>query len=191
MERAGWDGIAQIFSEYPYLRVANVQRDALRLDEIERFEFTQDDLTKWRLVAGDLLIVEGNGSADEVGRCAVWTGVIDPCVYQNHIIRVRCVEPKSMTFTKLFLNAPSGMVAMKHLAITTSSLYNLKVGKIRNFVVRLPHLPEQSRIVARIASLRRLCLGLRQRLAAAQSTQAQLAEALIANNALSFHTIES
>lgn len=40
-------------------------------------------------------------------------------------------------------------------------------------------LAEQSRIVARVAQLRRLCFELRQRLAASQSTQAHLAEALV------------
>jgi type I restriction enzyme S subunit len=164
---------------YPYLRVANVQRDALRLGEIERFELTQEELTKWRLAAGDLLIVEGNGSADEIGRCAVWDGSIDPCVYQNHLIRVRCLQQDSMAFMKLFLNAPSGMEEMKRLAITTSGLYNLSVGKIRNYVVPVPPFAEQSRIVTRVAQLRRLCSDLRQRLSASQSTQAHLAEALV------------
>ena len=37
----------------------------------------------------------------------------------------------------------------------------------------------QSRIVARVASLRRLCADLRPRLTASQSTQAHLAEALV------------
>jgi hypothetical protein len=36
---------------------------------------------------------------------------------------------------------------------------------------------EQSRIVTRVAQLRRLCFELRQRLTASQSTQAHLAEA--------------
>ena len=166
---------------YPYLRVANVQRDALKLGEIERFELAPDELTKWRLTAGDLLIVEGNGSADEIGRCAVWDGSIDPCVYQNHLIRVRCFRQDSMAFIKLFLNAPSGKEEMKRLAITTSGLYNLSVGKIRNYVVPVPPLAEQSRIVTRVAELRRLCADLRQRLTASQSTQAHLAEALVAS----------
>jgi type I restriction enzyme S subunit len=47
------------------------------------------------------------------------------------------------------------------------------------FTVALPPLAEQSRIVARVESLRRLCANLRQRLAARQTTQAHLAEALI------------
>jgi type I restriction enzyme S subunit len=166
---------------YPYLRVANVQRDVLQLDEIERFELTTDELAKWRLLAGDLLIVEGNGSANEIGRCAVWDGSIDPCVYQNHLIRVRCHEPALVAFIKLFLNSPSGAQEMKRLAITSSGLFSLSVGKIRNYVVPLPPLAEQSRIVSRVESLRRLCADLRQRLAARQTTQAHLAEALVSS----------
>ncbi len=170
-----------VSNHYPYLRVANVQRDTLKLDEIERFELTPDELNKWRLSAGDLLVVEGNGSADEIGRCAVWDGSIDQCVYQNHLIRVRCYEKASLDFIKLFLNAPSGMEEMKRLAITTSGLYNLSVGKIRNFVVPMPCIAEQSRIVTRVSDLRSLCADLRQRLAALQSGQKQLATALIEN----------
>jgi type I restriction enzyme S subunit len=84
-----------------------------------------------------------------------------------------------MAFMKLFLNAPSGMEEMKRLAITTSGLYNLSVGKIRNYVVPVPPLAEQSRIVTRVAQLRRLCADLRQRLSDSQRTQAHLAEALV------------
>ena len=47
------------------------------------------------------------------------------------------------------------------------------------FTVAVPPLAEQSRIITRVAQLRRLCADLRQRLAASQSTQAHLAEALV------------
>ena len=43
----------------------------------------------------------------------------------------------------------------------------------------MPPIAEQSRIVTRVAAQPRLCADLRQRLAASQSTQAQLAEALV------------
>jgi type I restriction enzyme S subunit len=53
--------------------------------------------------------------------------------------------------------------------------------KLYPIVVALPPLAEQSRIVNRINELRSLCADLRQRLAALQSGQKQLAQALIEN----------
>ena len=46
-------------------------------------------------------------------------------------------------------------------------------------IVGLPPLAEQSRIVARVTQLRRLCADLRQRLAEREAVQARLAEALV------------
>ena len=60
---------------------------------------------------------------------------------------------------------------------------NVGLKSIQEFLVPLPPLPEQSRIVTCVTALRRLCADLRQRLAERQSVQARLAEALVANNA--------
>ena len=53
--------------------------------------------------------------------------------------------------------------------------------KLYPIVVALPPLAEQSRIVARVASLRALCADLRQRLAAARTQQTLLAQVLVEN----------
>ena len=96
-------------------------------------------------------------------------------------MRVRPRIAEAVKFLKLFLNSPDGMSEMKRLAITTSGLYNLSVGKIRNMPVPLPPLAEQHRIVARVEELRHLCAQLRERLTQARRTQNQLAEALVAD----------
>ena len=75
--------------EAPYLRVANVLRDRLALDNIKLIRLTESELMRTRLVQGDLLIVEGHGNANEIGRVAVWDGQIRNCVHQNHLIRAR------------------------------------------------------------------------------------------------------
>ena len=56
---------------------------------------------------------------------------------------------------------------------------NLNVGKVKSTLIPLPPLAEQSRIVARVASLRALCADLRQRLTTARTQQALLAEVLV------------
>ena len=55
----------------------------------------------------------------------------------------------------------------------------LSITKLGQFLIPVPPLAEQSRIVTRVAALRRLCADLRQRLAERQSVQARLAEALV------------
>ena len=34
----------------------------------------------------DLLIVEGNGSIEQIGRVAIWNDEISPCYHQNHLM---------------------------------------------------------------------------------------------------------
>ena len=48
-------------NKYPFLRVANVPRGKLDLDVIHEMELFDGELDRYRLRAGDLLVVEGNG----------------------------------------------------------------------------------------------------------------------------------
>ena len=71
---------------FPFLRVANVLRGSLDLQEVHKIDLFSGELDKLRLFSGDLLIVEGNGSPSQIGRMAIWKGEIEDCVHQNHII---------------------------------------------------------------------------------------------------------
>jgi type I restriction enzyme, S subunit len=166
-------------NHFPYLRVENVQRGRLDLERVERFELQDGELERWQLRAGDLLVVEGNGSEREIGRCALWSGEIYPCVHQNHLIRCRPLEPALGPFALLFLNSPSGMAEMRKLAITTSGLYSLSVGKIRSISLPLPPLDEQKRIVTKVATLMELCDGLEAKLRRAEAGASKLVAAVV------------
>lgn len=168
-----------VSQHFPYLRVANVQRGRIDIRELERYELFLDELEKWRLNAGDLLIVEGNGSESEIGRCAIWQGEVENCVYQNHLMRVRPQICDQVEYLALYLNSPIGMAHMRRLAITTSGLFNLSVGKIRSIPVALPPLEEQHRIVAKVDQLMALCDQLKARLIQARQVYEHLANALV------------
>ncbi|MDI7384709.1 restriction endonuclease subunit S [Cronobacter dublinensis] len=165
-------------NHYPYLRVANVQRGYINIDSLERFELEDHELNFWSLKHGDMLIVEGNGSADEIGRCAIWEQPIDDCVYQNHLIRVRQYIDGSQYFISGYLNSPSGVKEMQRLAVTTSGLYNLSVGKIRNIMIPVPPIKEQEKILTQMDRFLIICESLKSRLQSAQQTQLHLADAL-------------
>ena len=64
-------------------------------------------------------------------------------------------------------------------SLTGTAQPTIGIRPLRNFLAPLPPLAEQSRIVARVASLRALCADLRQRLTTARTQQALLAEVLV------------
>ena len=81
-------------------------------------------------------------------------------------------------FAKLLLECPDFM-AYAEASATGTTIKNLGLKAIGDWPIALPPLAEQSRIVARVACLRALCADLRQRLTAARSQQALLAQALV------------
>ncbi len=134
---------------FPYLRVANVLRGRLDLSEVHNIELFGDELNVLRLQCGDLLIVEGNGSKNEIGRSALWNGAIKNAVHQNHIIRARLVagEPQYLDY---YWNSPDGSRRVGQVAGSTSGLYTLSIGKISRLPVPLAPLAEQEQIVAEV-----------------------------------------
>ncbi len=164
---------------FPYLGVGNVYRGRLDLTNLKEFELEPGELERRRLVAGDLLIIEGNGSFNEIGRCAKWRGEVENCVHQNHVIRCRPCDDRISDFVLLYLNSPLGMEIMQRLAITSSGLYSLSVGKIRQIEIPIPPLAEQRRIGAKVEQLMALVDRLDARLTASRDSAGKLLEAVV------------
>lgn len=134
--------------EVPYLRVANVQRGSLDLSEIKMIRVTQNELDRTQLTEGDLLVVEGHGNKDEIGRVGIWNGSIDRCVHQNHLIRVRCNESALRPrFAAAFLNSWVGRRALLRAANTTSGLNTISTGDVRAVEIPLPGVVAQQSFV--------------------------------------------
>jgi len=137
-------------NKYPFLRVANVLRGQLNLSEIHEVELFEGELDRYRLQRGDLLVVEGNGSPDQIGRAALWDGSINDCVHQNHLICVRPSPAVLPEYLEYAWNSPTVSAYVRSVAGSTSGLYTLSVGKLRSVVLPVPPLAEQRRIVAAV-----------------------------------------
>ena len=66
--------------QLPYLRVANVQDGYLDLSTIKTVRVRADEIDKFRLAVGDVLMTEG-GDIDKLGRGAIWEGQIPQCLH--------------------------------------------------------------------------------------------------------------
>ena len=141
----------------PYLRVANVQRGFLDLDEIKKIEIADNEVDKYSLRFGDLLITEG-GDWDKVGRACIWREEISLCVHQNHIFRARkFFHEQNEVWLEKYLNSPIARIYFAGASKQTTNLASINKTQLRSCPVPIPPLPEQHRIVAKIDQLMALC----------------------------------
>lgn len=164
----------------PFLRVANVGHGQLDLGEVHEIELFEGELERHRLQAGDLLVVEGNGSATQIGRSAVWHGDIGDCVHQNHLIRVRPGPLLDAEFLGLFWNAPSTRGQLTAVASSTSGLHTLSTAKVKQIEVPVVSIVEQRAIVEELNARLGTFAHLRASLGVARARKASLNRSILA-----------
>ena len=132
----------------PYMRAANVRWEVLDLSDVKEMDFTPSEFETYRLLTGDILLSEASGSADEVGKPAVWNSEIDNCCFQNTLIRVRA-EPQLVAYLyhHLLYDARSGALGRAARGV---GIHHLGAQRAETWVVALPPLAEQRRIVAEV-----------------------------------------
>ena len=130
----------------PYLRAANITWDGLNLTDVKEMDFNPAEYDTYRLRRGDILLAEASGSADEVGKPAVWDGQIDGCCFQNTLIRVRAFpEIIPYLFHHLLSDARSGALGRAARGV---GIHHLGAQRTGVWMVALPPLAEQQRVVA-------------------------------------------
>jgi type I restriction enzyme, S subunit len=147
----------------PYLRVANVFRDRLDLRAIKEIRLTESEVQRTLLQNGDVLIVEGHGNPEELGRAAVWHAELPRCTHQNHLIRVR-TDPKQILplYLSAFLNSPSGRRQMLRLGKTTSGLNTISTNNVRSLHLVVPPVAIQTAFAQAVNKTRQLAARLEQ-----------------------------
>lgn len=130
-----------------YLCSINVYWTGIDLNNVKHAKFSTNDISKYRLQDGDLLICEGG----DIGRAAIWHGNSE-MYYQNALHRVRFygnISQQYFLYVLMLLkrngtleNVSKGMT-IKHLV--QESLYSI--------IFPIPPLAEQHRIVARVDEL--------------------------------------
>jgi type I restriction enzyme, S subunit len=140
--------------EAPYLRVANVHRGYLLLDEIKTIRATPAEIARTTLCTHDLLVVEGHGNPEEIGRAALWSGELRSCVHQNHLIRVRFDNSKvNPVYACTYLNSTGGRRHLLRAGKTTSGLNTISVSNVREAPVALPPVELQKTFATRMEAI--------------------------------------
>lgn len=135
-----------------YLRVANVFRGAIDMTELKELGVSRAELERTRIRLGDLLVVEGHGNLDEVGRAALVTALPSADItHQNHLFRLRPNSQRALgRFLELTLNSSKSRAYFRRVANTTSGLNTLNATSIRSLRIRLAPLSIQEGMVAEV-----------------------------------------
>ena len=132
---------------YPYLRSVNIKWNEIDLSDIKEMQFERNELQRYSIIKGDLLICEGG----DVGRCCIWSSD-ETIYYQNALHRVRFhggCEPKYFLYFMMYLEHTgylkriSNGVTIKHLTKTV----------LTTIPFMLPPFAEQKRIVDKIEKI--------------------------------------
>jgi type I restriction enzyme S subunit len=133
----------------PYLRVANVQRGYLNLDNIKLIEATDEDIRSLQLLSGDVLLNEG-GDRDKLGRGWIWEGQITECIHQNHVFRVRLNPLLAVPrFVSYYANHFGQRYFFKEGKQTTN-LASINMTKLRELPIPLPTVGEQEKVISNL-----------------------------------------
>jgi type I restriction enzyme, S subunit len=129
--------------EVPYLRVANVQRGYLELDEIKTMKIERSQLASLALRPGDVLFNEG-GDRDKLGRGWVWDGQVDPCITQNHVFRATpYVQLQHHSKWISYWGNAFGQLYFLREGKQTTNLASINRTVLSNFPVPVPPFDEQ------------------------------------------------
>ena len=132
---------------YPYLRSVNIKWNEIDLSDIKEMQFERNELQRYSIIKGDLLICEGG----DVERCCIWSSD-ETIYYQNALHRVRFhggCEPKYFLYFMMYLEHTgylkriSNGVTIKHLTKTV----------LTTIPFMLPPFAEQKRIVDKIEKI--------------------------------------
>lgn len=129
-----------------YLRVANVQRENILLDDVLKLEANDDEFNARRLEKDDLLVVEGHANPLEIGRCAIVTEEAVGLTHQNHLFRLRSRSINSQ-FALLWLNSEWTRSYWRCLCGTSSGLNTINQKILNALCIVLPDELEQKAIV--------------------------------------------
>lgn len=165
----------------PYLTVANVQRGHFKLEGLKSIEISVDEMAKYQVHEGDLLITEG-GDWDKVGRTAIWRSDLENCLHQNHVFKARVPSKQLLNeWVELVFNSGIGRDYFAGASKQTTNLASINMTQLRSFALPIPPLDEQQRILSALSSLITHCNEWRRQLERKQALSALLASAVVSS----------
>lgn len=128
----------------PYLCAINIQWDTIDLSTIKQARFEDEEVERYSVEMGDLLICEGG----DTGRAAIWNGT--PMLYQNALHRVRFNSKVTARFALMYLRYLKNIGEIDSKYSKGVTIKHLVKSSLMSIPIPIPPLPIQQQIVAEL-----------------------------------------
>ena len=138
----------------PFLRSQNVWNEGLRLDDVAFISAEiHAKMLGTNVRAGDLLF---NITGASIGRCAIVPADFIEGNVSQHVTIIRPISSTILNFLHLVLISPYIQQAVMSVQVGVSR-EGLSIAKLGQFLIPIPPISEQHRIVAKVDELMALC----------------------------------
>jgi type I restriction enzyme S subunit len=131
------------------MRVANVQDGHIDLTDIALLEVAVDDIDRYSLAVGDVLMNEG-GDYDKLGRGAVWDGPISPCLHQNHVFAVRLEDVSWAPWVSALTRTAYAKFYFMNNSKQSTNLASISQSNVKEWPVVLPSKYVRDQLLGRL-----------------------------------------
>jgi len=160
----------------PFLRSQNVWDEGLRLDDVAHISSeTHQKMSGTHVFSGDLLF---NITGASIGRCAIVPADFVTGNVSQHVTIVRSVSKHILSFLHKVMISRHVQQTVMDVQVGVSR-EGLSIGKLGQFIIPIPPLAEQCRIVAKVDELMALCEQLKLQLVEAGEKQRMLADVMV------------
>ena len=135
-------------------RIPNIDHQTGNIDHSD-IKFTilgEDEKEKLKLIPGDILMIRSNGSISLVGRCALVKSCNIKGVFARYLIRLRIKDIKQLRpeYLLYFLSTHEARQYIESKAKSTSGVNNINAEEIKQILIPICDIGEQSKIIKEI-----------------------------------------
>ena len=135
-------------------RIPNIDHQTGNIDHSD-IKFTilgEDEKEKLKLIPGDILMIRSNGSISLVGRCALVKTCDIKGVFAGYLIRLRIKDIKQLRpeYLLYFLSTHEARQYIESKAKSTSGVNNINAEEIKQILIPICDIGEQSKIIKEI-----------------------------------------
>lgn len=155
------------------VRISDFDEHGFKNAKVVRHSFSPE-LEKFSLRDGDILMAMTGGT---VGKSLHVRALSEPMLVNQRVATIRASEACTSNYLNILIQSELTQEVIHEAKNSTND--NISMRDIKGFLVPLPPLAEQHRIVAKVDELMALCDALKAKLQSTQATQLQLTDSLV------------